>query len=383
MACSAAVVVADEITFRDPLLGQRTMEVNVVGQTDLGDLLIESRDSRQWTVRKGDVVSYQRSARPVSLWSREELVGSLSGEFSSEFHQLETKNYIVIYSTSEAFAKDAGKLFERIKSVFENYLRKQLGFEPTALRQPMVAVIFGSQEEYVERLQAKLGPAARQTGGVYIPQENRLYLFDMLGGRDAEWFRRASSASKKSVEEIALLLETDTVSTVIHEGVHQVAYNTGFHDRHVCQPIWLVEGLATLLEVPDLDAKHRWAGVGQINWDRAEELKRHWGVVSGERLEQLISKDDSFRTAGASNLGYAQAWGLTYFLTKTRKESYCDYVHRINRRPKMVEYSAEDRLRDFEASFGQHPARMEPEFKRYLEKNVFKRERPTKVEGTP
>ncbi len=182
-------------------------------------------------------------------------------------------------------------------------MNKQVGIRPKPLRQPMIAIVFGTQQEYIRAMQSRLGAAAKATAGVYMPEDNRLYIFDMLGGRDADWFRKASAASAKSPDEIALLLASDTVSTVIHEGVHQVAYNTGFHDRNVRQPIWLVEGLATLLEVPDMDSKNRWAGMGQINWDRAEELKRDWAKVSPESVEKSLPATAGFdRRANPASL---------------------------------------------------------------------------------
>jgi hypothetical protein len=378
-----ALLTADTITYKNAHRQTETIEVNVIHETDQGDLLAESADGRQWTFRREEIQSRIPSEKEIPLWGRDELVKALQKEYPSGFEVLQTKHYIVVYSTSEPFARDVGKLFEKIKSVFENAMEKQVGIRPKPLRQPMIAIVFGNQQEYIRAMQPQLGSVAKTTAGVYMPQDNRLYLFDMLGGRDAEWFRKASAASVKSPDEITLLLASDTVSTVIHEGVHQIAYNTGFHDRNVRQPLWLVEGLATLLEVPDMDAKNRWAGMGQINWDRAEELKRDWAKVSPESLEKLINTDGGFRSAGESGFAYAQAWGLTYFLTKAKKEEYRDFIDLVNRRPPMVEYNPEDRRRDFESAFGKSPAQLEAEFRRYIERSVFRKERPAPSGGIP
>ena len=138
-----------------------------------------------------------------------------------------------------------------------------------------------------------------------------------------------------------------------------------------------------MLEVPDMDAKNRWAGMGQINWDRADELKRDWTRVSPESIEKLIANEAWFRSADESSFAYAQAWGLTYFLTRAKKDEYRTYVERVNRRPPMVEYNAEDRLRDFESAFGKSPARLEAEFRRYMERSVFRKERPARSGENP
>ncbi|MBY0588351.1 DUF1570 domain-containing protein [bacterium] len=385
-ACTAW---GDEITFWDAAHRQRTIEVNLLHENEQGDLFAESPDGREWLINRSQIVSHHRHEEKLAPLSRDELVSALTKEFPPSFRQLETKHYVLIYSTDELFAKEAAKLLERIKTVSENYLRKQLSFDSASRdkqaesKLPMVAVIFGTQKEYVDYLQPRLGPSVSQTAGVYLPQDHRLYLFNMLGGRGADWLAQASKAVEKSPDQISLLLATDTVSTVIHEGVHQVAFNIGFHRRRVSQPIWLLEGWATLLEVPDLEGKTRWAGLGQINGDRADELRKGWGKVSPESIESLIAGDDAFRSADTSSLAYAQAWGLTYYLIKMKKQAFGMYVERINARPEWVPYLAEDRLRDFETSFGISPIRMEAEFKRWIEKNVFKKDRPNEPGATP
>jgi hypothetical protein len=376
MACLVASVPADEILFVDPSLArERKVVGNVVAESDDGALLVESRDGQQWQIAAEQIRERKPSETPVALYDSEELAEALLEEYGSRFDVHRTKNYVIIYSTSEAFAEESGKLFERIKGVFENYMRRQAGFEPTELRQPMISIIFGSQEEYVRAMQSELGPIAKMTAGVYVPKTNRMFLFDMFGGRDARWMAGAARASQRSPDEIAFLLAHDNVATVIHEGIHQVAFNTGFHNRNVANPLWLVEGLATMMEVPELESKNRWAGVGQNNWDRVDQLRATWDQ-GGITLDRLLTDDLELRRPDTAQRGYSWAWALTYYLAKTRKKEFMDYVNRVNRRPILTEYSAADRLKDFRDAFDATPEEVEADLRRYIEKSVFKKKRP-------
>lgn len=367
---------ADTVVFHEPFRGERTIEGNLIAEGDDGELLFETPDGRHWSVKKPFLRRWDRSDEPLALLDRRGLTASLRREYGGAFRILDTKNYILVYSTSEGFAKEAGKLFERIKSVFENYIRKQAGFEPAAPKQPMIAVIFQSDEEYIRCLKDQIGVAAFLTAGVYIPATNRMFMYDMFGGRDEEWVQVATLITGKGADELALLLATENVSTLIHEGTHQVAFNTGFHERTVRNPLWLVEGLACLMEVPKLDSKSRWAGVGEMNWDRQEHLRENWMRLPTESVYDLVTDDGRLRRSDSALLGYAQAWALSYYLTKARRIEYMKFVELVKTRPPVKEYRLEDRLEDFRAAFGQTPEQMEPQFRRYVERTIFKRTRP-------
>lgn len=366
----------DTVRFRDPSGVERTVSGNLIAEGDKGEIVIEAPDGRHWEIEKADVRRWDESAEPVALLDRDGLIASLREEYGGGFRILETKNYILVYSTSEGFAKEAGKLFERIKSVFENYIRKQAGFEPQQAKQPLIAVIFRSQEEYIRWMKDVIGYASVVTGGVYLPATNRMYLYDMFGGRDEEWLRFATSATGKNADELALLFATENLSTVIHEGTHQIAFNTGFHNRNVRNPLWLVEGLACLMETPEIDSKRRWAGVGQINWDRLDYLRQKYASIPMDSLNQLTTDDMFLRRGRTALTGYAEAWALSYFLTKTKKKEYMKYVELVNGRPPVKDYTPEERIQDFRKAFGETPEQMEPEFRRYLEKTLLKKKRP-------
>ncbi len=100
-----AMLAADTITYRNDRQQTETIDVNVIHETEQGDLLAESADGRQWTFRAHEIQSRRRSDKEIPLWGRDELVTALKKEYPSGFEVLQTKNYIVVYSTNEPFAR--------------------------------------------------------------------------------------------------------------------------------------------------------------------------------------------------------------------------------------------------------------------------------------
>src|SRR5207244_578731 len=72
--------------------------------------------------------------------------------------------------------------------------------------------------------------------------------------------------------EIAL---KQAVSTVAHEGVHQVLFNIGVQQRLSRWPMWISEGLPEYFAPTDVTKDIRWKGVGTVNDLRMSELNRY------------------------------------------------------------------------------------------------------------
>ena len=72
----------------------------------------------------------------------------------------------------------------------------------------------------------------------------------------------------------------DTANTIIHETTHQVGYNIGVHSRLGGTPIWIVEGLATVLEPSGMREKTgRQLQQGRINQERPSGLQSDIGLA--------------------------------------------------------------------------------------------------------
>lgn len=361
----AAKAHADVVTFLHVTGQTLTVEGNVLAEDRDGTILLEGRDSQHFVVRRQDRTRWDRGAERLPPWNAAQLRDRLAKEFGPAYKTRSTVNYVLCSSASSEFTIEAGKLFERALNVFITYFKTKGGFTVAKPSQPMVAIICSSRDEYLRITAPIFGEIAAQSDGLYSPQTNRLYLFNAFGGPTEGRLRALAQQNRKDAEHASLLLKERNISVVIHEGIHQIAYNTGFHSRTSVQPIWLVEGMAMFFESPDLDRRGGWAGVGTVNRERLEHYQKLSSSRSIIPLGAIVVDDVALRGRNAVD-GYAQAWALTHFLNKAKTQQYMRYLKIVNDRPPLENYSAEDRLRDFRTAFGKSPDELDVDMRRFL-----------------
>lgn len=356
---------ADVVEFRKGAAVTK-IEGNVLAEDARGTILLQSRDNQHYRITAAERISWEKSDKPVPFFDKKELRDHLQAEFGSDFQIYQTNHYTICYSCDEEYARQASTLFEKAFAVFQNYFRRRGRFKFDSLDMPLVAIICQSREQYVSMLEPKLGPFAGATSGVYIHDTNRMYMYDAFGGEVASKLQVAAQVDRNRAQGIALLLLEQNVSVIIHEAIHQIAYNVGFHNRQVENPVWLVEGMAMFFESPDLDSKAGWRGVGNVNRDRLSHFVTIAAYRAPDALDRLVIDDDYFRNGRTANDAYAEAWAFTYFLARAKNDLYINYLKIINNRPPLVAYTPEERLADFRKAFGKSPAEMEDEFQRYM-----------------
>ncbi|MEZ6124101.1 MAG: DUF1570 domain-containing protein [Planctomycetaceae bacterium] len=160
-----------------------------------------------------------------------------------------------------------------------------------------------------------------------------------------------------------------TAGTVIHETTHQVGYNIGVHSRLGGTPVWVVEGLATVLEP---DAVRSNVGkrllTDRINQERAQWFEtRHRPTREMGNLAKLIASDEYFYRDILNS--YSESWAVTFFLLEnpSRRQNLATYLRILEQRDPLQEYGARDRLKDFQTAFGDI-SRLEVEFIRYMDR---------------
>lgn len=57
--------------------------------------------------------------------------------------------------------------------------------------------------------------------------------------------------------------------------------------------------------------------------------------------------------ADQSRAAYAESWALTFFLLKTRRNDAVNYLKSIQRKPRLIADAPDDRLREFQSTFGE------------------------------
>jgi hypothetical protein len=88
--------------------------------------------------------------------------------------------------------------------------------------------------------------------------------------------------------------------------------------------------------------------VNQVN------LARWWQYVPNrpqESLCSLLADDTRFRNASTATSAYAEGWALTYFLIKTRRKEYVQYLRMLSEGRPLAENTRRQRIKMFETAF--------------------------------
>jgi hypothetical protein len=273
-----------------------------------------------------------------------EMRTELQREFGKQFDVSTTRHYLVVHPRGER--DEWASRFEDLYKRFEHYFRVR-GFRLEEPPYPLVAVVFRNEADYRQHAEDSGTPVPPGWLGHYAHISNRIFLFDSTTAGTTDWSTNAS--------------------TIIHEATHQSAYNTGIHRRFSGTPRWLSEGLATMFEAP---------GVWNAQYDRTQTDRINQGRLFGCKdlaanrwqpgmVLNLISSDRMFQSNETD--AYALAWGLSFYLCETQPRLYCQYLAKTAEQTMLGEYTAAERVADFEDIFGSERKMFEVKFLRFME----------------
>jgi hypothetical protein len=278
-------------------------------------------------------------------YSQSEMKSVLQKEFGKAFDVSATRHYLVVHPQGER--DQWANRFEDLYKRFEHYFRVR-GFKLSEPPYPLVAVVFRDKAEYHRNAAARGASIPPEYLGHYELASNRVFLFDITSGSSGvDW--------------------SENASTIIHEATHQTAHNVGVHNRFAFPPRWVAEGLATMFEARGVwNRAYDNSQSDRINQGRLRDF--HAYAATRRRpgaLTELIASDDAFR--GDMGGAYAEAWALSFYLCETQPRLYAAYLAKTADRPLFVDYTAAERMADFQDIFGNEMKMFETKFLRYME----------------
>lgn len=309
------------------------------------DVLLLARDGRLHNFHPGEARNYRKKSDHFVSYSSGDMRSQLKSEFGKGFEVSQTGHYLVVHPRGqrEVWAR-------RFEELYRSYLKyfTARGFEPRRPEFPLVAVAFPNQREFLSYAQQSGAKLVTNTLGYYSPQTNRILLYDVTGGNqdDPNWQINAE--------------------TIVHEAIHQMAFNSGVHSRFAPPPRWVAEGLGTLFEARGVANADRYIKQSErINQHRLADFRNYCtaGRETGS-LAGFLASDRSFQTSPEA--AYSEAWALTFFLFETQPARYVDYLQHTARRAEFTDYRATDRLTDFQRYFGADLRQLETRFLRYM-----------------
>jgi hypothetical protein len=343
---------------------RQTLTGEVQLESQDGGLLLLEASGRLSLIQPEEMRERREEQGGLVVWDQEEMSKALLEEMPAGFRIHRTDHYIFCYNTSDAYAKWTAALFERLYRGFYNFWKSR-GVELLEPRFPLVALVFEDQTSYLRYAETELGEAARSMLGYYHMMSNRVSSFDLTG-------IEGLIAPGQKVDRIELVQRIlaqpqaeRTVATIVHEAVHQLAYNSGLQVRLADNPLWVSEGLAVFFESPDTSHGSGWRSIGKINQHNLMIFKRYLAVRTADSLTQLISDDSRFRQADTSAYAYAECWALTYFLLKTQTKQYIAYLKDLASQDPLGENDAKTRIEQFQKHFGEI-AKVERQFMKFM-----------------
>ncbi len=324
----------------------------VLVQYEDGSMLLLSTDGQMWTVQGTEFTSVEERAGPMEVATSEEVYQNFKEELPPGFAVYKTRNYVLVYNTSEAYVKWVGQLFEGIHRGFANYWRSK-GLKLEEPRFPLVAVVFSDQQSYLRYAQREIGDSAKAMIGYYNMKTNRMVTYDLTGvdGLVPDGSRVATSAVINQV--LSQPKAERTVATIIHEAVHQLAYNHGIQTRLADNPYWLSEGMAMFFESPDPKSRTGWGGIGRVNYHNLNLFRRNLSGRTHQRFIDLLTDDTKFQKAETAAQFYPEGWALTYFLMKTKSREFTAYLEALADLQPLGESTPRERIDVFVEHFGE------------------------------
>lgn len=307
-----------EVPDADPVAGG---DRRVIVKTDedevvVAKVLVEMADRLFCILPDGRIQGVTRSEatdteRPFVGITTEELKNRLAKKFPG-FEVKATKRFIYVYNTSPLFFKGTNLILESLYPGLFN-LCKQRKLTVSDPPFPLVVVMFRTRKEWSDYMHGAFADSG--VVAFYHGVTNRVMMYEQ-----SEFGVDAPELAQK-----------DLISTVAHEGTHQILHNIGIQQRLSRWPMWISEGLPEYFSPTSVGATLRWKGAGQVNDLRMKSID--------EMLKQGAQRDSEFgstveaiiSTPRFESDGYAWSWALTHYLGEKKKDAFYKYVGEVSK----------------------------------------------------
>jgi hypothetical protein len=290
------------------------------------------------------LVRHRLLGEPFTPQALTEARQQLLAELGSGFDAVVAGPYVIAAPKGQA-----GRWLQRFTSLLAGYSR-YFEVRGWGLRKPdfpLCVIVFPSREEFV-RYAAREGQAIPSLAvGSYFPKSNRCVLYQLPNSESAVATRQPHVNWEQ------------TEATIVHEAIHQLAYNTGVHERLFENPLWFVEGLATLFERPAVYDTSR-SRISTAERMQPEMLGRLKPLLANptelaRRIEGHILNDQLFKSSPIE--AYDLAWGMTFTLTERMPAAYGQYIN-FQAARRFGSYEPAQRISDFRTAFEISPAEL-------------------------
>lgn len=262
------------------------------------------------------------------------------------YRTIRSKRFLFVYNTSEPFIRSTRLILETMYPAIKTYFKRS-SIDVHEPEFPLVVIAFATEDDYQNYQRMPRGVIAYYSG-----LTNHVCLYE-------------KSEMSKHAPEVAL---KNAISTIAHEGVHQILHNIGVQQRLSPWPMWISEGMAEFFAPTSLKQGGRWSGLGATNEIRMHEIDKDWqsgrSSAPGSVLRELAAAKQ------LSSLEYAYSWAVIHMLAKRHRKDLFACIRDCSERQPLDDLGDADPGVDskglFEKHFGDDFVALETELARHL-----------------
>ena len=336
-----------------------------------GGVLFQRNDGQLMILQADDIAGKVKENNATPPISQKEFAEQLLEELPEGFKIHKTDHYLVAYETERAYAKWIGNLYEgKLKKSFKRFWKnRRFRIKANEPDFPLVAIVFSNKTSFTAWVQRELGKPPGDTLAYYNLMTNRVAMYDLTAD-----FGNGAGQNRDFEDILRDPRSIRMVTTIIHEGTHQLMFNTGLQTRLADTPYWLNEGIAMFFETPDFKKKQGWRGPGKTNFERLGGMLRYAKKRPEDSLETLIATDKRLQTGGLESANaYAESWALIHFLINRKPAKFTQYLKHLAEKerdvivdPNFEINRPQMRIDDFKKFFGEDLAKLDAEFLLYV-----------------
>ena len=281
-----------------------------------GSIMLEDRTGRIHSLLPAQILEREETDIQFSFLPIAELSAHLMGAHGDTFRLHETDNFLLCSDASEVYTVYCGRLLESVLSKYVDFFEDSdvKLVSPTV---KMQVVIFRNKTTFSEYARQQHPETDfSDVPGYYSIRDNQMLVTAVSGDRQ---FRRESDLVR------VLKRNRRQVETIVHEAIHQLAFNTGLQVRYAPNPMWLSEGLAVYFEGTSGSGPLAWSRPGESSRVHLPGLKQ---LSNNDALPvpliSLLGSDSAFQSADQVTFAYAYAesWSLTHFLITRHRAAF-------------------------------------------------------------
>lgn len=334
------------------------IEGRILARESGGGLLVEERSGRIHRLPSAEVVSVTEADVPFVPLSRDEMAAELLQQSGAGFSIHQTDHHVLCSDASEVYTEYCRRLLQNIVTEYSEFFAKtELAGE--AIPSQLPVIIFSTPERLLAfARQQHPDTDFTDVPGYYSVRDNQMLIAALPGDGQFRSTAELTRAMKRHLRH---------VETIVHEAVHQLAFNTGLQVRYADNPLWLSEGLAVYFEHASGRSSTLWTGPGGVS---RIHLPGFQSAVSEDRLRlpltELLASDAAFLSGNQLAEAYAEGWALVFFLIRTDRRAFDRYLKLLEERRPLVTTGAQVRIRELEAATGQSVGMLEEALIRYM-----------------